>query len=93
MYDSVQKILSLPEDTRIFMCHDYPPQGRSELRSHITVREQKQENVLVKEGITRDQYIDMRTKRDKGKAVPKMLCHPYRPIYVLEHLAMLEIIK
>jgi glyoxylase-like metal-dependent hydrolase (beta-lactamase superfamily II) len=73
MYDSVQKILNLPEDTRIFMCHDYPPQGRSELRSHITVREQKQENVLVKEGITRDQYIDMRTKRDEGKAVPKML--------------------
>lgn len=73
MYDSVQKILSLPETTRIFMCHDYPPSEREGVSAMVTVREQKQKNILVKDGISREQYIQMRSKRDKGKAVPQML--------------------
>jgi glyoxylase-like metal-dependent hydrolase (beta-lactamase superfamily II) len=73
MYDSVRKILSLPEDTRIFLCHDYPPPGREKPVSHVTVREQRQANVMVRDGIGRNEYINMRTIRDMGKAVPKML--------------------
>ena len=55
------------------MCHDYPPSEREGVSAMVTVREQKQKNILVKDGISREQYIQMRSKRDKGKAVPQML--------------------
>lgn len=72
MYESVQKILSLPDETKIMMCHDYPPEGR-EIKWICTVKEQKEKNVLIKEGISKDEYIITRNKRDEGKAVPKLL--------------------
>ncbi|MCP5369371.1 MAG: MBL fold metallo-hydrolase [Rickettsiaceae bacterium] len=72
MYDSINKILNLPEDTRIFMCHDYPPEGR-DIAWMTTVKEQKAKNVLIREGISKDEYISVRNKRDEGKAVPKLL--------------------
>lgn len=72
MYDSVQKILSLPDETRIFLCHDYPPEGR-DVTSMTTVGEQKKANVLIHEGISKDEYVAQRNKRDQGKSVPKLL--------------------
>ena len=72
MYDSIKKILSLPNETRIFMCHDYPLQGR-DIAWVSTVKEQKERNILIHEGISKDEYIQTRNKRDRGKAVPKIL--------------------
>ena len=72
LYDSVKKILSLPNETRIFMCHDYPSEERNVL-SVSTVVEQKEKNILIHDGISKDEYIQTRNKRDKGKAVPKLL--------------------
>ena len=72
MYESLRKILSFPDETRLFMCHDYPPEGRS-AECMTTVMAQKKHNVMIRDGISKEAYIAMRHKRDKGKAVPKML--------------------
>lgn len=72
MYDSVRKILSLPEETKIYLCHDYPPEGR-EVTPVVTVREQREKNVLMHDGISKEEYVFMRNKRDEGKEVPKLL--------------------
>lgn len=72
MYDSVRKILSLPNETKIFMCHDYPPEGRNVVWIS-TVEEQKKNNVLIHDGISKQEYVLLRNKRDAGKAVPKLL--------------------
>jgi glyoxylase-like metal-dependent hydrolase (beta-lactamase superfamily II) len=72
LYDSVRKILSLPDETRIFMCHDYPPEGR-DVAWLATVKEQKEKNVLLHDGISKEEYVAARNKRDEGKAVPKLL--------------------
>ncbi len=72
LYDSVKKILSLPDETRIFMCHDYPPDGRG-VEWVTTIKEQKEKNILLHEGISKEEYVIVRNKRDEGKAVPKLL--------------------
>lgn len=72
LYDSIHTLLSLPEETRIFMCHDYPPEGR-DLAWVTTVKEQKAKNILIQDGINKDTYVNLRHKRDEGKAVPKLL--------------------
>lgn len=72
LYDSVKRILCLPDKTRIFMCHDYPPEGR-DVAWISTVKDEKEKNVLLHDGITKEQYITVRNKRDEGKAVPKLL--------------------
>lgn len=72
MYDSVKEILSFPDETRIFLCHDYPPEGR-DVTWLTTVKEQKEKNLLIHDGISRDDYIKLRNKRDEGKSVPKLL--------------------
>lgn len=72
MYDSIQRILSLPDDTKIYLCHDYPPPNR-EVCYLSTVKEQKENNILINANISKTQYITMRNQRDEGKAVPKLL--------------------
>ncbi len=72
MYDSVRKILGLPDETRIFKCHDYPPEGR-DIAWFSTVKQQKEKNVLLHDGISKEEYVAVRNKRDAGKAVPKLL--------------------
>lgn len=72
LYDSAKKILSLQDSTRIFMCHDYPPEGRN-LAWITTVKEQKEKNILIHDSISKEEYIALRNKRDEGKAVPKLL--------------------
>jgi glyoxylase-like metal-dependent hydrolase (beta-lactamase superfamily II) len=72
LYNSIQRILSLPPQTRIFVAHDYPTPDRS-LTSFITVETQKKHNVLVNDKISETDYITTRQKRDEGKAPPKLL--------------------
>ncbi len=72
LYNSIQKLLSLPEDTNIYTCHDYPLAGQSE--SYLsTVAEQKAYNIMVHDGISENEYITTRNNKDLNKAVPHLL--------------------
>lgn len=72
LYDSIQKILSLPPETRLFLCHDYAAGGR-EYKNEISVAEQKRANVHVHDGVSREEFIHLRTARDKTLNVPALL--------------------
>lgn len=72
LYDSIQKVLSLPDETRLFMCHDYGPNGRA-IMWETSVAEQKANNIHVGGGKTRDEFIKFRTERDKQLDVPKLI--------------------
>lgn len=72
LYDSIQKVLALPDATRLFMCHDYGPNGRA-IAWETTVAEQKAANIHVGGGASRDDFIAFRTERDKQLAVPKLI--------------------
>lgn len=72
LYQSIQKLLSLPENTKIYTCHDYPPSGQNE--GYIsTVAEQKSKNSMVHKGVSEAEYVSARNAKDKGKAVPRLL--------------------
>lgn len=73
LYRSIRKLFSLPDETRLFMCHDYLPKGRETYVWETTVGEQKRANVHVHEGVTEDDFVGMRTKRDSGLAAPLLL--------------------
>tara|TARA_R110002126_G_scaffold155833_1_gene302940 strand:- start:46214 stop:47101 length:888 start_codon:yes stop_codon:yes gene_type:complete len=72
LYDSIQKILALPEETRLFMCHDYGPNGR-DIRWETSVGEQKAHNIHVGNGRTREEFVKSRTERDATLAMPKLI--------------------
>lgn len=72
LYASVQKILSLPPQTRLFMCHDYPPEGRA-LKFETTVAEQRAANIHLKDGISEAEFVRMRTARDATLAMPVLI--------------------
>ena len=72
LYDSIMKVLSLPDEMRLFMCHDYGPNGRA-IRWETTVAEQKANNIHVGGGKTREDFIKFRTERDATLAVPKLI--------------------
>ena len=72
LYASTRKLLSLPADTRLFMCHDYPPKGR-EVKFETTVAEQRERNIHVHDGITEEQFVDMRTRRDATLEMPVLI--------------------
>lgn len=72
LYASIRKILSLPDSTRIFHCHDYPPEGKKPFWES-TVAGQKKSNVMIGGGISEAAYVKARNRRDKGKAVPRLL--------------------
>ena len=72
LYASVKKILSLPADTRLFMCHDYPPSDRP-VAFETTVAEQRKKNIHVHDGISESQFIEMRTKRDATLEMPVLI--------------------
>ena len=71
-YDSIQKLLKLPDETRIFVGHDYPSEGQQP-QYFCTVLEQKNSNILINEKISEENYISERNQRDIGKKVPKLL--------------------
>jgi len=72
LYDSIQKLLSLPEDMTLYMCHDYGPDGR-DIQWQTTVGNEKQHNIHVGAGRTREEFIKFRTERDAQLAVPKLI--------------------
>ncbi|MCX2801372.1 MBL fold metallo-hydrolase [Microbulbifer thermotolerans] len=73
LYRSAQKLLALPEDTRMFMCHDYPPEGGREYRCETTVGEQKRNNIHLHEGISEEEFVAMRNKRDATLPMPRLI--------------------
>ena len=72
LYRSIHRILSLPDETRLFMCHDYGPNGRDFIWQ-TTVQEQRRMNIHVRDGITEDEFVDLRQKRDAGLDMPDLL--------------------
>ena len=73
LYDSIQKLFALPDDTRMFLCHDYKAPGRDEYCWETTVGEQKRSNIHVKTGTSRDEFIKMRTTRDATLDMPNLI--------------------
>ncbi len=72
LYQSVQKILSYPKQTKLYMCHDYPPNGRAPECS-TTVEAEKSSNIHVHDGISEEQFVQMRTKRDETLQMPTLI--------------------
>ena len=72
LYDSVSKLLSLPPQTRLFVCHDYPPTNRP-IAFQTTVAEQRAKNIHVHEGISKTQFVEMRKKRDATLEMPVLI--------------------
>ncbi len=72
LYDSIQKVLSLPDETRLFMCHDYGPNGR-EIAWETTVGEEKALNIHVGGGKSKDEFVKFRTERDAVLDMPKLI--------------------
>jgi glyoxylase-like metal-dependent hydrolase (beta-lactamase superfamily II) len=72
LYASTRKLLSLPPETRLFMCHDYPPNDR-EVRFETTVAAQKAHNIHVHDGVSEAQFVAMRTKRDATLEMPVLI--------------------
>ncbi len=72
LYRSIKKLLSLPPETRLFMCHDYPPAGR-DVCYETTVADERAQNIHVHDGIDEDAYVAMRTQRDAGLAMPVLI--------------------
>ncbi|MFZ9575219.1 MAG: MBL fold metallo-hydrolase [Limnohabitans sp.] len=72
LYASTRKLLSLPPQTRLFMCHDYPPNDRP-IAFETTVAEQRAKNIHVHDGVSEAQFVDMRTKRDATLEMPVLI--------------------
>ncbi len=72
LYESIQELLSLPDETRLFMCHDYPPENR-DLRCVCTVAEQKKQNIHVRDGVSKSDFVNMREKRDATLQLPNLI--------------------
>ncbi len=72
LYRSIQKIFALPDATRIFVCHDYPPQGEKP-RWETTVGEEKKNNKMVGGGVSEEEYVRRRTERDKTLSPPRLI--------------------
>ncbi|MFM8547895.1 MAG: MBL fold metallo-hydrolase [Betaproteobacteria bacterium] len=72
LYRSVRKLLSLPPATRLFMCHDYPPNGRA-IRFESTVAEQRTANIHINDGVSEAQFVEMRSKRDATLDMPVLI--------------------
>lgn len=73
LYQSIQKILSLPDETRLFMCHDYKAPGRDTYAWETTVAEERARNVHISQGVDEDSFVVMRTTRDAKLAMPRLL--------------------
>jgi glyoxylase-like metal-dependent hydrolase (beta-lactamase superfamily II) len=73
LYRSIRRLLALPDETRLFMCHDYKAPGRDEYRWETTVGEQRRSSVHVHDGISEDDFVALREQRDSSLSVPKLL--------------------
>jgi glyoxylase-like metal-dependent hydrolase (beta-lactamase superfamily II) len=74
LYRSIKRLLALPDETRLFMCHDYlPKDGRKQHAWETTVASERAQNVHVHEGVSEDEYVQMREARDKTLSAPTLL--------------------
>lgn len=73
LYDSIQMLFDFPDDTRMFLCHDYKAPGRHDFVWETTIGAQKHSNIHVKDGISRDAFIKMRNERDATLSMPKLI--------------------
>ncbi|QDL56491.1 MBL fold metallo-hydrolase [Rhodoferax aquaticus] len=72
LYKSVRSLMALPDATRLYMCHDYPPDGR-EPAWESTVAEQRASNIHIRDGVSEDAFVAMRSQRDAGLAMPNLI--------------------
>lgn len=74
LYRSIQRLLSLPDEARVFLCHDYKaPPGRTEFAWETTIGAERTGNIHVREGISEDEFVVMRTQRDATLAMPRLI--------------------
>jgi glyoxylase-like metal-dependent hydrolase (beta-lactamase superfamily II) len=73
LYRSIRRLMALPLETRLFMCHDYKAPGREDFAWETTVREQRENNVHAREGVTEEEFVAMRTQRDATLSAPRLL--------------------
>jgi glyoxylase-like metal-dependent hydrolase (beta-lactamase superfamily II) len=73
LYDSVQSLFQLPEDTRVFLCHDYLPETRESYVCEYDIQTQKKHNIHIHQGISKAEFAQMRNQRDSGLSMPKLI--------------------
>lgn len=73
LYRSIRRVLSLPPDTRLFLCHDYKAPGRDHYAWETTVAEERAKNIHVRDGISEDEFVAMRTRRDATLDMPRLI--------------------
>ncbi|HOY77612.1 MAG TPA: MBL fold metallo-hydrolase [Hyphomonadaceae bacterium] len=73
LFRSIRKVLSLPPETRLFLCHDYKASGREEYVWETTVAAERADNVHVHDGVTEDEFVTMRTARDAQLGMPRLI--------------------
>jgi len=73
LYQSVQKVLALPDQTRIFLCHDYMAPGRDEFMHETSVAEQRANNIHVRDDMTEEDFVKLRTERDATLDMPRLI--------------------
>jgi glyoxylase-like metal-dependent hydrolase (beta-lactamase superfamily II) len=72
LFRSIKRVLALPGETRLFICHDYGPNGR-EIRWETTVADERQHNIHVRDGVSEDEFVAMREARDEKLAMPRLI--------------------
>eukprot|EP00698_Gefionella_okellyi_P021823 TRINITY_DN7146_c0_g1_i1.p1 TRINITY_DN7146_c0_g1~~TRINITY_DN7146_c0_g1_i1.p1 ORF type:complete len:314 (+),score=38.33 TRINITY_DN7146_c0_g1_i1:49-990(+) len=75
LYGSVHKILALPEDTRVFVGHDYPPAGGRDVATETTVGAELRENKHIRAGVSESDFVELREGRDKTMTVPRLMLY------------------
>ena len=73
LYDSVQSLYELPEETRVFLCHDYLPESRERYEHETLLKTQKEQNIHIHTGVSKAEFIEMRTQRDASLTMPKLI--------------------
>ena len=73
LYRSIRRVLSLPPETRLFMCHDYKAPGRDRYAWETTVREERARNLHVRDGVSEDEFVRMREARDRTLDMPALI--------------------
>ena len=73
LYDSVQTLYALPEETRVFLCHDYLPESREKYEHETLLKTQKEQNIHIHTGVSKAEFIEMRTQRDATLTMPKLI--------------------
>lgn len=73
LFDSVQTLYELPEETRVFLCHDYLPESREQYEHQTLLKTQKEQNIHIHTGVSKAEFIEMRTQRDATLTMPKLI--------------------